>query len=270
MITLLEKEFQLISNYIKVNYGINLAEKANLIEGRLQIVLFENGFSSFGEYFHYVITDPTGEAVTKLVNKITTNYTFFLRENDHFNFFRDKVLPCLKSVQQKTKDLKIWSAGCSTGDEPYTIAMIMADFLGAEKDFWNTKILATDISHTALETAINGIYTSEHIQNIPPNWRMNYFKKIDSDYAIVDRIKNEVIFRHFNLMNEVFPFKSRFHVIYCRNVMIYFDEKTKIDLINKFYEFTEPGGYLFIGHSESLGQAGTKYKYIMPAVYRKE
>jgi len=171
----------------------------------------------------------------------------------------------------KDKDLRIWSAGCSTGEEPYTLAMLIDEFLGNEKLQWDAKILATDISNKVLETAKRGIYSNEKIATLPAQWRLKYFKKYDDENSIlVDSIKNEVIYRNFNLMEKVFPFRRKLHVIFCRNVMIYFDYKTRDELVNKFYQHLEDGGYLFVGHSESLNRETTRFKYVMPAVYRKE
>jgi chemotaxis protein methyltransferase CheR len=148
--------------------------------------------------------------------------------------------------------------------------MIIDEFFGKEKVWWDAKVLATDISSKVLGEATKGIYSNEEIAPLPPDWRLNYFKKINNENSvIVDKIRNEVIYRKFNLMDGVFPFKRKFHVIFCRNVMIYFDAKTKSELVNKFYDMTEHGGYLFIGHSEALNREETRYKYIMPAVYRK-
>lgn len=271
MITITDKEFKQLSKYINANYGINLKEeKRSLVMGRLFNVLIQNNFKNFTEYFNYVISDKTGKAIDALINKITTNHTFFMREADHFYYFKDKVLPYLASTV-KEKDLRIWSAGCSSGEEPYTLAMTIDEFFGKEKMLWDAKILATDISSEALNTAKKGIYSNEKIATLPASWRLKYFKKNDAENSIlVDKIRNEVIYRKFNLMNEIFPFKRKFHVIFCRNVMIYFDARARRELVNKFYNFTEHGGYLFIGHSESLNREETKYKYIMPAVYRKE
>jgi chemotaxis protein methyltransferase CheR len=149
--------------------------------------------------------------------------------------------------------------------------MIIADYFGNEKILWDTKILATDISTKVLNKAKLGVYNNESIESIPKMWRNMYFTRFDNENSVIaDSIKKEVIYRVFNLMNTSLPFKKKFHVIFCRNVMIYFDADTKRDLVNRFYEHTEQGGYLFIGHSESLNREETKYKYVMPAVYRKE
>jgi len=271
MYTITEQEFLRLAAYIKDNYGINLKiEKLSLVTGRLSTILMQKNFRSFSEYYEYIVSDKTGEAATTLINKISTNHTFFMREVDHFYYFRDKVLPYFK-MQIKDKDLRIWSAGCSSGEEPYTLAMIIDEYFGKEKYTWDTKILATDISTKVLEKAQKGIYSYEDIQALPNLWKSTYLKKLtESNWEISGKIKSEIIFRKLNLMDEVFPFKKKFHVIFCRNVMIYFDTKTKRELIQKFYNSMEPGGYLFIGHSEALNREETAFKYIMPAVYRKE
>lgn len=265
-----EMEFQKLAEYIEKNYGIHLKnEKKTLVVGRLQHVLEENNFKSFSEYYDYLVKDKTKHATNTLINKITTNHTFFMRESDHFYFFRDHILPFLKETV-KDKDLRTWSAGCSTGEEAYTLSMILHDYFGKEKMWWDTKVLATDISERVLKKAEKGQYLQSQIAGIPINWKTNYFISLNQDTSkLTDKIRNEVIYRRFNLMEEVFPFKRKFHVIFCRNVMIYFENQTKIDLVNKFYENTEKGGYLFIGHSESLNRDATKYKYVMPGVYRK-
>lgn len=270
MITISEKEFKILTEYIKKNYGIHLKkEKQTLITGRLHNVLTQLGFNSFTEYYNYLIEDKTGEASIILIDKITTNHTYFMRETEHFYIFRDRVLPYLKK-NSKDKDLRVWCAASSTGEEPYTLAMILDEFFNKDKLWWDTKVLATDISKSVLDTAKKGIYNNERLLPLPKHWKLNYFNKYDNEKSVVnDRIKNEVIYRRFNLMENVFPFKKKFHVIFCRNVMIYFDNETKDRLVNKFYDIMEPGGYLFIGLSESLNREKTRFKYISPAVYRK-
>ncbi|HBR02058.1 MAG TPA: chemotaxis protein CheR [Ruminiclostridium sp.] len=271
MISITSKEFEQLTAYIKDNYGIHLKnEKRALVVGRLHNVLLQNKFNNFSEYYQYIISDKTGNAAATLINKITTNHTYFMREADHFIYFRDKVLPYLKN-SVKEKDLRIWSAGCSTGEEPYTLAMLIDEFFGRDKAQWNTKILATDISGRVLEKASKAIYCNDSIKNLSPYWRLNYFKKLDSEnLTLVDRIRDEVIYRRFNLMDTVFPFKRKFQAIFCRNVMIYFDSQTKSKLTEKFYNCLEYGGYLFIGHSESVNREESSFRYVMPAVYRKD
>lgn len=270
MINIGDIEFKKLVDFVNENYGINLSEKKILIEGRLQNLLVEKQFKNYAEYFNYIIKDQSGEAVSTLINKITTNHTFFMRESEHFDYIKKIVLPYL-TKNLKEKDMRIWSAGCSSGEEPYTLAMLVDEFLGNQKVFWDSKILATDISGKVLEEAVKGTYAKESLKDIPESWRNNYFRQLpNGDYKVIDKIRNEVIFRRFNLKNPEFPFKNKFHVIFCRNVLIYFDAENKRELIKKFYNYTEPGGYLFIGHSESLANDCSGYRYVVPAVYRKE
>lgn len=271
MHTITESEFKDLTAYIKRNYGINIKEeKKSLITGRLSNLLIEKEISNFADYYKYVISDVTGNAAVELINKITTNHTFFMREADHFDFFKSQVLPYLANTV-KDKDLRIWSAGCSSGQEPYTLAMILDEYFGQEKIWWDTKILATDISAKALHKAEKAIYGNEEINMLPSYWKINYLNQYDKNNCIInEKIRKEVIFRKLNFMDHSFPFKRKFHTIFCRNVMIYFDNETKWELIRKFYDLLEDGGYLFIGHSESLNREETKFRYIMPAVYRKD
>lgn len=270
MITITQKEFGLLTAFIKTNYGIYLkSEKETLVIGRLQNVLIQNGFTSFSQYYDYLMADKSGMAVSTLLDKITTNHTFFMREAEHFIYFKETVLPYLERVVTD-RDLRIWCAGCSSGEEPYTLAMILDEYFDKNRLYWDKKVLATDISSKVLEEAVKGIYKSKEMEVLPSIWKLNYITKINEENSeLKDNIKNEVIFRKFNLMEGVFPFRKKFHVIFCRNVMIYFDDKTRYNLVQKFYNLLEPGGYLFIGHSEALNRETTNLKYVMPAVYRK-
>lgn len=266
-----KEEFSKLTSYIKGNFGINLTEKKiTLITNRLSNILDQNNFNSFSEYYNYVTNDKSGKAVIELLNKITTNHTFFCREQKHFDFLRDEVLPYLEEKENNARDIRIWSAGCSSGQEPYTLAMIIKDYFGKKHNLWDTKILATDISAQVLKKASDGIYPNESILEVSNEWKNKYFKKYDSENVKVsDDIRKEIIYKRFNLMNP-FPFRKKFHVIFCRNVMIYFDTETKRKLIDKYYRAMEPGGFLFIGHSESIERKYTDFKYVQPAIYRKE
>ncbi len=272
MISISDAEFIQLSDYIKSNYGLNLKkEKKYLLLGRLQGLLMELGISSFHDYYQYLISDEKGKAVSMMLDRLTTNHTFFMREAEHFDYFKNTVLPYLTASRSLSRDLRIWSAGCSSGEEPYTLAMIIADDPFVGKRVWDSSILATDISMQALTTGIQGVYSREQLVPLPGQWQKKYFEELDHEKSqVVDRIKKAVIFRRFNLMNEVFPFKKKFQVIFCRNVMIYFDSQSRNDLLNRFYEATETGGYLFIGHAESIDRSASRYKYIQPAIYRKE
>ena len=176
VVEITEKEFRLLAEYIKENYGIHLRkEKQTLVCGRLHNVLVQEGFDNFTDYYNFVISDKSGLAAITLINKITTNHTFFMREADHFYFFRDKVLPFLANTV-KDKDLRIWCAACSSGEESYTLAMLIDEFFGKEKMWWDSKILATDISEKVLNIAQSGLYATERIAPLPNHWKINYFK----------------------------------------------------------------------------------------------
>lgn len=266
-----DKDFTAISEYVKKTFGIKLtAEKKTLVHSRLQTVVEEGGFNSIASYFEHMKRDKTGEAAITFIDKITTNHTFFMREVDHFYYFRDNVLPFIKSEFGKEKDVRLWCSGCSSGEESYTLQMFIEDYFGKEGG-WNQEMLATDISTKVLNNAIKGVYSTESIKALPPDWQKNYFQKHDAERSIVaDSIKKNITYRRLNLMEKSFPFKKKFQVIFCRNVMIYFDTVDRDALVDKYYDLLEDGGYLFIGHAESLNQRTTRFSYVKPAVYRKE
>lgn len=261
------EDFLRIAAIIKSKYGLNLNGKKFLVESRLTNYVLDCGFNSFSEYFHAVFNDRSGGEMANIINKLTTNYTYFMREADHFKHFTDVFLNNAKN-NFEDKELRIWSAGCSFGNEPYSIVMCMDEFFGEEKAEWDSKILATDISLNALRMAKKGVFTEQALEHISPQWIDKYFtKRINGTYQVNEAIRNDVVFKYHNLMDEI-TFKKQFDLIVCRNVMIYFDEPTKEQLVKKFYNATKEGGYLYIGHAESFPK-NTDYKYIQPAVYRK-
>ncbi|MEA1959719.1 MAG: protein-glutamate O-methyltransferase CheR [Bacillota bacterium] len=267
---LTDSDFKDLTDFTGHYYGIDLRRKRSMVEGRLRAYIVHEGYENFSTYFREVLHDRSGVEAEKLINRLSTNYTYFMREEKHFDYFRDTILPDLL-VREKSKDLRIWSAGCSSGEEAYTLAMILADYFGNNKSFWDTCILATDISTRALQIASQAIYEPDQLNKIPPNWRMRFFEPIeDGRSRVVKALRDEVIFRKFNLMEKTFPFRKQMHVIFCRNVMIYFDNKTKNEVVNRFYDILQPGGYLLVSLSESISRDVSRFKYVMPSVYRKE
>lgn len=265
-----DSEFNRIVVYVKRNFGIDLSQKRVLVGGRLDNYIVRNGYANYDEYMKKVESDPKGEAAIDLVNVLTTNHTYFMRESVHFDYMKRVALPWAKQKAAKEKDLRIWCGASSTGEEPYTLAMVTLEFFGVEHSAWDTRILATDISTRVLEHASRGIYLKEDIEPLPPNWKRRFFKQIsDEEFRVKDELKREVIYRQFNLMNP-FPFKRKFHIVFLRNVMIYFQDDTKYNLIQKIYDYMEPGGYLFIGTTESLNRNKTQFQYVQPSVYRKQ
>lgn len=268
MIYLKDDEFQTITSYIKSNYGINLTQKRPLIEGRLSNYIIDLGFDNYMDYFEYAKNDIVNDEMTILINKLTTNHTYFFRENEHFEFYKDQVLPWVERGLGTT-DLRVWSAGCSSGQEPYTLSMITLEYLGAKAGSWDHTILASDISNKVLTIAKNGIYTRDELGEVPSSWIKKYFRpQEDERFEVSEALRKSVIYRNFNLLHP-FNFKKPFQCIFCRNVMIYFDMPTKNGVINKFYDALVPGGYLMIGHSESLSSCDHKFKYIKPSIYQK-
>ena len=269
MLALSDSDFQRLYTYIKKNYGIDLSKKKQLIISRLSNSLSAQGYQDFSTYVDEIVSGRDTEMVTAMLNKLTTNYTDFLREEEHFKYLWDVILPDLAKKHAKDKVLAIWSAGCSSGEEPYTISMYLKEYFGPQASQWDTRVLATAISQKILNTAINATYGEEGMSSLPPTWKQKYFVKADKDtYTVSPAIKQNVIFRTFNLMDPI-TFKRKFDLIFCRNVMIYFDQNTKDALVRRFYNATVPGGHLFIGHSEGLNKVTCPYEYIKPAIYQK-
>ena len=270
---LTDKDFYEIKEMLYDKFGINLTEhKRSLVTGRLRKLATQKGFASFTEFIEYVKKDESGERISEFIDKMSTNHTFFFRENQHFEFLSKKVLPEIsqKLIEANEKDLRIWCAAAATGEEPYSIVMTLMDFFKNSYPQWKAGLLATDISSKALATAKAGIYPSERAMQIPETMRRRYLKNIGEDtWEFSPRVRKEITFRRLNLMNAEFPFRKQFHVIMCRNVMIYFDKPTRQELVRKLYRWTAPGGYLFIGHSESIRGETCPYDYISPAIFRK-
>lgn len=271
--SLTDREYKLFSSLVYDKFGINLGEqKKTLISGRLNKVLRQNNFSSFKQYYDYLIADSSGQSLMTLIDRISTNHTFFNRENDHFNFFSEIALPEIVDNLKKHNecDIRIWSAGCSSGEESYTLAMFLLEHFKYEASSWDLGILATDISSTALQKANSGIYESENAARLPEQLRNKYMRRLpEGNWIVDDSLRRIILYRRFNLIGEKYPFKKKFQAIFCRNVMIYFDRPMREMLIKRFYDYIEDYGYLFIGHSETLGRDNIMFRYVKPAVYRK-
>ncbi|MDR2909618.1 MAG: protein-glutamate O-methyltransferase CheR [Oscillospiraceae bacterium] len=267
MIKLTDKEFITLVGYLKENFGINLINKRVLIEGRLGNHLASIGFNNYTDYLKAVQADKTGKELSTLLNKVTTNHTYFMRESDHFDYFAKAVLPYWEP-RVGNRDLRVWCAASSSGEEPYTLAMILEDYFGGKVPKWDKALLATDISQRVLEQAKEGIYLEEGVEKIPPAWRKKYFTSLgDGRVQVAESIRKQVAYRIFNLMDPV-RYKEPFHAIFCRNVMIYFDQPTKAAVADRLYDALRPGGYLFVGHTESVAKP-TRFRYVMPSVYQK-
>src|SRR3989339_753028 len=240
--------------------------KEELVKSRLMKRLRSLKISNFREYLNYLECDKSGGELALLVDALTTNKTCFFRESNHFDYLRENLLANLKS-----RRLRIWSAGCSSGEEPFSIAMTLCEEL---KDInrRDVRILGTDVSVTMMEKAFQGVYGEEALRDIPPGLALKYFDCIQSSparlYRVNDKIRALVNLAYLNLMCE-WAMNGPFDLIFCRNVMIYFDQQTREKLVNRFWELLEPGGNLFVGHSESMHGLAHKFKYVQPAIYRK-
>lgn len=274
-VDLSDREFQLFRALIFEKSGINLNEgKKELVRTRLGSKLRRGGYGSFRDYYNYVVEDRTGEELVSLLDAISTNLTSFFREINHFHYLKNIIIPEIteRKKNDSVKELRAWSAGCSSGEEPYSIAFTLADILQNAKG-WNVKLLATDISTKVLTRAARGLYTEDQVKTVPKEMALRFLDKTDEDgerlYGVRPEIKGMIQFKRFNLMTPSFPFRRGFDFIFCRNVMIYFDKSTQQTLINKFFGALSEGGYLLIGHSESLTGVQHRFRYMQPTIYKK-
>ena len=260
---LTDKEFRLFQKMIYDIAGINLSDaKKTLVTGRLAKRVKYYALKSYGDYFN-IISDPANDEHQVAVNLLTTNETFFFREPKHFDFLRDKVLTTWRG-----SSLRVWSAASSTGEEAYTIAMILAEHAPTQ----NWEIIGTDISTRVVEKARNGHYPIERSQKIPKTYLTQYCLKgtgrQEGTFIINKKIRDRVKFIHANL-KESLTSRGQFDVIFLRNVLIYFDNETKQNLITRIAEQVKPGGYVMVGHSESLNGIRHSFDTVAPSIYQK-
>lgn len=266
-------EFNELARLIYDNFGIAVGEKKRvLVTGRLHPMLEKHRLPSHRALIDALRDDPTGALLSELANRISTNHTAFFREEAHFAALRESVLPELaaRKAAARNFDLRVWCAAAATGEEAYSILFTLMDFFGMEYSRWRAGVLATDISADALETARRGVYDGQRVEPVPRDCLLRRFERLDGDlFRVREEARREVTFRRLNLRNEVYPFRSRFDIIFCRNVMIYFSRAVRERLLERLREWLAPGGLLFVGHSESLvgGQFG--FESLGPALYRK-
>lgn len=265
-----DAEFFSFCQLVHRHAGIHLTpQKKELVRGRLMKLLRQRGLTSFREYYEQVLNDPSGAELICLLDAISTNQTSFWREPAHFEYLAREILPTWRTRGPVSRT--IWSAGCSSGEEPYTLAMVCLDVL-ADQDLSRLKILASDINTQVLEQARRGIYPLSRVEPLPLEYRRRYCQRGVGQYEGLVRVKPEVRryveFFRLNLMDPL-PFREELDLIFCRNVMIYFAKETQAQLVHKFYHCLKPGGYLFIGHSESLCSDRSGFRYLRPTIYRK-
>ena len=262
--TVSHADFVTISAILYDVAGIKLSEgKEGLVVSRLGKRMREVGIASFRSYITRVREDP--HELREMIDRLTTNKTSFFRESAHFDFLRTRALPSWGN-----RDLTIWSAGCSSGEEPYTIATVLYDF--AQGGAVNGRILATDLSHRVLAKAKEGVYAAETVKDIPPQTLNRHFEKrregAHDKWVAKDHLRDVIKFGTLNLMGD-WPMRGPFDAIFCRNVMIYFDRDTQERLVQRFSRLLAPDGFLFIGHSETLHSMTHDLRYVAPAAYAK-
>ncbi|MCH8558167.1 MAG: protein-glutamate O-methyltransferase [Balneolia bacterium] len=259
-------EFDKIRRIVYDFCGINLHEgKQALVRGRLMKRLRALQLGSFSEYLDYIERDERGEEFGRFIDILTTNKTSFFRESSHYDYMVSEIIPKLGN-----RSVKWWSAGCSSGEEPMTMAMLLKEGYGTGGNP-PVKILATDLSSEVVQYAKQGIYTSDKLKEMPDYYLKKYFSKIpesSNSYEVKTPIKNLITYGRLNLLKP-WPMKGPFQIIMCRNVMIYFDKETQRKLVERFYHMLEPGGYLFVGHSESVTNKDIGFRTILPAAYQK-
>lgn len=250
--------------------GINLGEhKQQLVRARLGKRLRSGNFKSYRAYYDYVKGDKSGTELSHLIDAISTNTTHLFREKQHFDFLAQRVRDMVDAPRSRVSDVRIWSAGCSSGEEPYSIAMTVDDVLSTRKGV-DWKILATDISTRILARAREGRFEPHRLGTVPESLRRRYFVRAGgTTMQVSPTLRSRITFAHFNLMSEQFPFRQGFDFIFCRNVMIYFDAETQTCLVNKYARHLRPGGHLLIGHSESLNNLKHPLRYVRPTIYQR-
>ncbi len=262
------EEFEKIRRLAHHRFGLDLRKgKELLVAARLGKKIRELGLRSFSEYHRYVLEDPTGAALSGMIDALATNHTAFNREPEHFEYLTTQLLPLLAHRER----IDVWSAACATGEEPYSIATALIEGLdGASRP--QIQILATDISSRALSVAERAIYPADRLKDAPKPWVRRFLLRGEGQwtgwYRMKPEVRDLVRFRRLNLV-EPFPSDFRFDVIFCRNVMIYFDKPTQQSLVNRLAQCLCPGGHLFVGHAESLAGLAQPLRYIRPAVYQR-
>jgi chemotaxis protein methyltransferase CheR len=265
-----ESDFQKIVALVRERAGIVLGErKRDLVYGRLARRLRKLGFKAFSDYCAHLESPEGAPECRMMVNAITTNLTGFFREPHHFEFLANELLPALvRSRSAMDRRLRIWSAGCSSGEEPYSIAMIVRNALG-DDGRWDAKILATDIDTQMVATAEAGCYAADRVASIPPAMQRQFVRQVDEQtVAMADALKSMIVFKPLNLFDD-WPMQGPFDAIFCRNVIIYFDMDAKRILFDRFADILTPGGWMFIGHSESLFRVTERFRHIGRTIHRR-
>ena len=268
-----DNEFDLLAKLVKKKLGIFLrSEKKQGLGRKLAPRLKNLGLKSYASYYHYLLRPEGAKEMQHLINTVTINQTGFFRGEKQFNFLQQQIIPGLLQRKRGTRHIRIWCAGCSTGQEPYSLAMLVREITGKDRA-WDIKILATDVDTDTLKTAYRGIYSADEVASLPPGYLLRYFHVEGSgqerDFCIRDVLKELLVFRHLNLLQRPFPLKGPLDLILCRNVMIYFDVPMKEKIIDEFHRLLGPEGYLCFGFSESLLGVDDRFALMKCEAYMK-
>lgn len=272
--TLQKSEFDELQDYIHSTLGIWLPEgKMTMVEQRIRPLVVDAGLPTFSDFIRLRLRSPSPTDLTEFVNRITTNHTYFARESEHFDYLKQTVLPelvpGLKRDGQGTPIFRMWCCAASRGHEPYTLAMLQRQYFGNDYPNWDAGLLATDISERSLKYAIRGVYPDDEVQALPADMRQKFFNKRGNEWEVHQNLRKDVLFRSFNLNNSTYRFRRPFDVVFCRNVLIYFNMPTKLEVVGKLCGQMKLGGYLFLGLAESIGRGTAGLKYVQPGVYKK-
>lgn len=270
-----DKDFKRLSVVIYNDYGIKMPEtKKIMLEGRLRKRLKANNISSYSEYCDYVLSDQgMQKELVYMIDVVSTNKTDFFREPGHFDFMNEYLYPTY-AKERNNEPLKIWSSACSTGEEPYTIAITLEEyFKSINKKAFDYTIHCTDISTQVLKKAVGAIYDESRVINIPLEIKRRYFLRSkdreERTVRIIPELRKKLTFNRLNLMDEAYAVPHNFDIIFCRNVLIYFDKEVQEKVINKLCDRLKPGGYFFLGHSESIAGMKVPLKQLKPTIFKK-
>ena len=267
-----DEELDALVGMIEERFGIQIPlQKRVLLSARLTRWMREAGYVHFDRFYWERLAEPTPELERSLASLVSTNHTYFWREPDHFEFFRDEVVGerVRAAAAGAPRDLRTWCAAASTGEEPYTLEMMQREALGVALPRWKAGVLATDLDAEALTIAARGVYSADNAERLPQPLRSRYLERHPEGYAVSGSLRGALVFRTFNLIANHYVFRAPFHAIFCRNVLIYFSRANRDAVIQRLYGATAPGGYLFLSHAETLGRGRGPFKYVQPGVYQR-
>jgi chemotaxis protein methyltransferase CheR len=262
-----DRRFSELAAFLHESCGIRLApQKRLMVESRLMRRVRRTGALDFETYCRTLFDEQDPAELAAVIDLLTTHKTDFFRESHHFDFLADRIArPFKEKWSGCERELRVWSAGCSTGEEPYSIAMVLREILAP----CSFRVLATDVSEGTLQRAARGLFDADDVAPIPASLRRQFVRKTTSGFEVDASIKSSVVFRHHNLMDDAYPDRPRHHVIFCRNTLVYFDRDIQRRVLSRMAKALVPRGFLFLGHSESMSGMGLPFETLGPTTFRK-